>query len=61
MKLKILTYEAEERGYWAKVPAIPGCVSQGETLEEVKKNIAEALQGCLAVAEDIADEGHAIQ
>ena len=54
MKLKVLIYSAEEGGYWAKVPAIPGCVSQGETLEEVKANILDALEGCLAVREEMA-------
>jgi len=53
-KLKVLIYEAEEGGYWAKVPAIPGCVSQGETIEEVKANIFDALEGCLAVREEMA-------
>ena len=41
-------------GYWAKVPAIPGCVSQGETLAEVKANLLDALEGCLAVREEMA-------
>ena len=54
MKLKVLIYEAGEGGYWAKVPAIPGCISQGETLEEVKANILDALEGCLAVREEMA-------
>jgi hypothetical protein len=45
LKLKVLIYEAEEGCYWAKVPAIPGCVSQGETLDEVKANILDALEG----------------
>lgn len=54
MKLKVLIYEADEGGYWAKVPAIPGCVSQGETLDEVKSNILDALEGCRAAREDIA-------
>lgn len=56
MKLKVLIYEAEEGGFWAKVPAIPGCVSQGETLEEVKANILDALEGCLAVREEAATQ-----
>jgi predicted RNase H-like HicB family nuclease len=56
MKLKALIFRAEEGGFWAKVPAIPGCVSQGETLEEVKTNILDALQGCLAVREEMALE-----
>lgn len=49
MKIKILVHEAEEGGYWAEVPAIPGCVSQGETLSELDDNIREAILGCLAV------------
>jgi predicted RNase H-like HicB family nuclease len=56
VKLKALIYRAEEGGFWAKVPAIPGCVSQGETLEEVRANILDALQGCLAVREEMARE-----
>ena len=54
MRLKALIYKAEEGGFWAKVPAIPGCVSQGETLEEVKVNIRDALEGCLVVREEMA-------
>lgn len=49
MKIKIIVHEAEEGGYWAEVPAIPGCVSQGETLEELDDNIREAIVGCLVV------------
>jgi predicted RNase H-like HicB family nuclease len=56
VKMKVLIYEAEEGGYWAKVPAIPGCVSQGETLEDVKANILDALEGCLAVREEMGLE-----
>lgn len=49
MKLKVIVHEAEEGGYWAEVPAIPGCVSQGETIEELLANIHEAVEACLAV------------
>jgi len=56
MMLKVVIYRAEEGGFWAKVPAIPGCVSQGETLEEVRANILEALQGCLEVAQEVAEQ-----
>ncbi|MFD2646791.1 type II toxin-antitoxin system HicB family antitoxin [Devosia albogilva] len=49
MKIKIIVHEAEEGGFWAEVPAIPGCVSQGETLAELDDNIREAIIGCLAV------------
>lgn len=53
MRLKIIVHEAEEGGYWAEVPAIPGCVTQGETFDELLKNISEAVEGCLSV--DIQD------
>ena len=49
MKIKIIVHEAEEGGYWAEVPAIPGCATQGETFEELLKNLYEAVEGCLAV------------
>ncbi|MFH1741428.1 MAG: type II toxin-antitoxin system HicB family antitoxin [bacterium] len=49
MKLEIVIHEAEEGGYWAEVPAIPGCAAQGETFEELFKNLGEAVEGCLSV------------
>lgn len=53
VKLKIILHEAEEGGFWAEVPSIEGCVSQGETLEDLIENISEAVEGCLSV--DISD------
>ncbi len=47
MKLKVIVHEAEEGGYWAEVPSIPGCATQGETIDELKKNLREAIEGCL--------------
>jgi predicted RNase H-like HicB family nuclease len=49
MKIKVAIHEAEEGGYWAEVPAIPGCATQGETFEELLQNIYEAIEGCLSV------------
>jgi predicted RNase H-like HicB family nuclease len=49
MKVKVVIHEAEEGGYWAEVPALPGCATQGETFEELLKNLYEAVEGCLAV------------
>jgi predicted RNase H-like HicB family nuclease len=51
MRVKVRVYEAEEGGFWAVVPGLPNCVSEGETLEEVQRNIAEALQGLAEVEE----------
>lgn len=49
MKIKFVVHEAEEGGFWAEVPAIPGCATQGETLEELLHNLYEAVEGCLSV------------
>ena len=49
MKLKVIVHEAEEGGYWAEVPSIPGCATQGETFEELLSNLYEAVEGCLSV------------
>lgn len=49
MKLKVVIHDAEEGGYWAEVPAIPGCATQGDTFEELLSNIYEAVEACLAV------------
>lgn len=44
MRYKVIIHEAEEGGYWAEVPALSGCFSQGDTLEEVKANVREAIE-----------------
>ena len=49
MKIKVIVHEAEEGGFWAEVPAIPGCATQGETMEELMANLREAIEGCLSV------------
>lgn len=49
MKIKVVVHEAEEGGFWAEVPAIPGCATQGETFEELLTNLYEAIEGCLSV------------
>ena len=51
MTMKVLIDKAEEGGYWAEVPALPGCVSQGETVDDLRANIHEAIEGWL-LAED---------
>ena len=49
MKIKVVVHEAPEGGYWAEVPAIPGCATQGETFEELLENLYDAVEGCLSV------------
>jgi predicted RNase H-like HicB family nuclease len=56
MQIQAIIHKAAEGGYWAEVPALPGCVSQGETMEEVTRNIREAIQGCLSVSADQTPE-----
>ena len=52
MKLSAIIHPAEEGGFWAEVPAIPGCATQGETKEELMRNLHEAIEGCLSVELD---------
>jgi predicted RNase H-like HicB family nuclease len=49
MKLKVIIHEAEEGGYWAEVPAISGCATQGDSFEELLANLYEAVEACLSV------------
>ena len=53
MKIKVVVHEAAEGGFWAEVPAIPGCATQGETMDELVRNLHEAIEGCLSV--DVAE------
>ncbi len=53
MKLKVVIHEAEEGGYWAEVPSIYGCATQGDSFDELLSNLYEAVEGCLSV--DIRD------
>jgi predicted RNase H-like HicB family nuclease len=48
MKIKAIVHEAEEGGFWAEVPAIPGCATQGDTMDELMRNLHEAIEGCLS-------------
>jgi predicted RNase H-like HicB family nuclease len=52
MKIKAIIHEAEEGGFWAEVPALPGCSTQGDTLEELTENIKDAIALWLDVGED---------
>jgi predicted RNase H-like HicB family nuclease len=50
MKVRVLIHRAEEGGFWAEVPALPGCVTEAETMDELKANIRDAMESWLAVA-----------
>jgi predicted RNase H-like HicB family nuclease len=47
MKVKVVVHDAEEGGYWAEVPALPGCVTEGDTFEELLANLDDAIAGWL--------------
>jgi predicted RNase H-like HicB family nuclease len=49
MKLKVVVHEAEEGGYWAEIPSLPGCVTEGDSMEELIANVREAAEGWLSV------------
>ena len=55
MTLKAIIHEAEEGGFWAEVPALPGCVTQGETREEIEANLREAVEGWLEAGESLIE------
>lgn len=57
MKFNAIIHKCEppETGYWAEVPSLPGCVTEGETLEEVNEMLAEAVDVWIATQNDIAE------
>jgi predicted RNase H-like HicB family nuclease len=59
IKIKVIVHEAEEGGFWAEVPALPGCFTQGETRVELLANLRDAVEGCLLAGSGLppAQEG----
>ena len=51
MKINAIIHKAEEGGFWAEVPALPGCVTQGETRQELEANLREAIEGWFLAGE----------
>ncbi len=51
MTVKAVIHKAEEGGFWAEVPALPGCVTQGETMEELRTNLEDAIKLWLEAGE----------
>ncbi|MBA2378050.1 MAG: type II toxin-antitoxin system HicB family antitoxin [Blastocatellia bacterium] len=49
MKFKVIVHDAKEGGYWAEVPVIPGCATEGDSFEEMLENLYEAVKGCLSI------------
>ena len=57
MTLMAIIHQAEEGGYWAGVPALPGCLTQAETLEGLSVNLREAITLWLSVDDDVMASG----
>ena len=56
MKIHVVLHPAEEGGYWVEVPALPGCVSEGDTYDDALANIREVAEGWFAVADETVFE-----
>ena len=56
MIIKAIVHQAEEGGFWAEVPALPGCLTQGETKEEIRENLLEAIEVWFEAGEADTDE-----
>jgi predicted RNase H-like HicB family nuclease len=52
MKIRAIIHKAAEGGFWAEVPALPGCVTQGETMAEIRRNLKDAIHLWLEAGEE---------
>ena len=52
MRLKVILESSDEGGFTVYVPSLPGCISEGETVDEAMKNIREAIDLYLEPVED---------
>lgn len=62
LKIKVIIHQAEEGGFWAEVPALPGCFTEGDSRKKLVANLREAIEGILLgpdVAEPLGEKAHA--
>ena len=52
MVWKVIVHKAEEGGYWAEVPSLLGCVTQAETLDELRARAKESIEAYLGLDEE---------
>lgn len=57
MEYSVVVHKADEGGYWVEVPALPGCYSQGETMDEALEHVKEAIELYL---ETVKEQGGSI-
>ena len=53
MRIRAIVHKAEEGGFWAEVPAMPGCVTQGESMGDIRKNLKEAIELWLEAGQEV--------
>ena len=58
-RLKVIVRKAPEGGFWAEVPELPGCMTQGETEEELRQNVRDAIESWLAAQDEDQEPVHA--
>ncbi len=58
MAIRAVVHKAEESGFWAEIPALPGCMTQGEAMDELKVNLREAIDLWFEAASDIGAPGN---
>lgn len=58
MTLRAIVHKAEEGGFWAEVPALPGCNTQGETEDEIRTNLQEAIELWFEVGDEMSNQKH---
>ena len=61
MTLKMVVHKDERGGYWAEIPSLPGCLTQGDTIEELRNNMREAVEGWLKVKEETTKMGSDVE
>ncbi len=60
MKIQAIIHTSEEGGFWAEVPALPGCVTQGDSRVELESNLREAVEGWLLAGETDLSSAHEV-
>ena len=61
MIIKAIVHDAAEGGFWAEVPSIPGCATEGDTMEDLLANLREAIVGCLSVDVSLPQSGEKLR
>jgi predicted RNase H-like HicB family nuclease len=52
--IKVVIHRDDDGGFWAEVPGLPGCATEGQTMEVLRRNLREAIEGCFGATQDEA-------